>query len=194
MRRLQRQENCRERLKGLFSLFLYVVRRIYVYYYKEEQRVDFIFYLIFIIIAMPFAICTVIVFISYSRLNKILNRAHEMTATATGVISSVTTVYRRNQSFRWRNEYPTITFHAEGIDVCIEAKYAEKSKGTYALGESYQICYVPGEPACCIIEEFRTKMQRSRKNKRIGFIILLILTFNLLSTTIMGMLGIEWKN
>lgn len=150
---------------------------------------DSSFYYIFIVIALLFAIWAVFVYLGYQKLNKILKRTHEMTETTTGVITSIPTVCRRNQTFRWRNEYPIITFHAEGIDVCIEATYAERAKGTYDLGQSYHISYVPGEPACCVIDEFRTKMQKSCKYRLVGFVILVIITFNIFSTTILEMLG-----
>ena len=44
------------------------------------------------------------VFRNYKEQSQRLNRAHEMTGTANGVISELVEVRRRNRSFRWKNE------------------------------------------------------------------------------------------
>ncbi|MCB7319102.1 DUF3592 domain-containing protein [Lacrimispora sp. 210928-DFI.3.58] len=136
--------------------------------------------LIFFIIALFFFVIGLIVFSNFRRLGKILNRAHEMTGVTKGTISEVVTVRRRNRSFRWKNEYPVISYQVNGKAYTTRLEFAEKRRGKYELGGSYTVRYIPSDPDCCVVDEFRKAMQRSRTSSLIGAVILFIFTFNTL--------------
>ncbi len=119
-------------------------------------------------------------FSRYKRLGTALNRAHEMTQTATGSISEVVTVTRRNRSFRWKNEYPVITYAANGKQYMVHMDWAEKRRGHYKLGGSYKVCYVPADPGCCVVEEFRKAMQKTRTQSLIWAVVLGLVALNML--------------
>ena len=64
---------------------------------------------IVLVIVLLMAIGAWTFFRRYKSLASPLNRAHEMSMTTDGTISKLVTVYRRNRSFKWKNEYPVIT-------------------------------------------------------------------------------------
>ena len=133
---------------------------------------------IVLVIALLFAAATWSFFRRFKRLSTALNRAHEMTAKVEGSISEVVEVRRRNRSFRWRNEYPVITYTVGGQTLTTRLDWAEKRRGYYTVGERQTVCYVPSEPSCCVVESFRSSMQRSRTQSLIWTIVLALLTFN----------------
>ena len=118
----------------------------------------------------------------FKKVSSILNRAHEMTATANGRISEIINVRRSNRSFRWTNEYPAITYTVDNKDYTTKLDYAEKRKGHYSLGGNYRVCYSPSDPSCCIVEEFRKPMQSNRTQSLVFTVIFAIITFNCIIT------------
>ncbi len=118
----------------------------------------------------------------FKKVSSILNRAHEMTATANGRISEIINVRRSNRSFRWTNEYPAITYTVDNKDYTTKLDYAEKRKGHYSLGGNYRVCYSPSDPSCCIVEEFRKPMQSNRTQSLVFTVIFAIITFNFIFT------------
>ena len=118
----------------------------------------------------------------FKKVSSILNRAHEMTATANGRISEIINVRRSNRSFRWTNEYPAITYTVDNKDYTAKLDYAEKRKGHYSLGGNYRVCYSPSDPSCCIVEEFRKPMQSNRTQSLVFTVIFAIITFNFIIT------------
>ncbi|MCI9201839.1 MAG: hypothetical protein HFI03_15945 [Lachnospiraceae bacterium] len=118
----------------------------------------------------------------FKKVSSILNRAHEMTATANGRISEIINVRRSNRSFRWTNEYPAITYTVDNKDYTTKLDYAEKRKGHYSLGGNYRVCYSPSDPSCCIVEEFRKPMQSNRTQSLVFTVIFAIITFNFIIT------------
>lgn len=118
----------------------------------------------------------------FKKVSSILNRAHEMTATANGRISEIINVRRSNRSFRWTNEYPAITYTVDNKDYTTKLDYAEKRKGHYSLGGNYRVCYSPSDPSCCIVEEFRKPMQSNRTQSLVFTVIFAIITFNFIVT------------
>ena len=118
----------------------------------------------------------------FKKVSSILNRAHEMTATANGRISEIINVRRSNRSFRWTNEYPAITYTVDNKDYATKLDYAEKRKGHYSLGGNYRVCYSPSDPSCCIVEEFRKPMQSNRTQSLVFTVIFAIITFNFIIT------------
>ncbi|HBA69785.1 MAG TPA: hypothetical protein DCZ40_10585 [Lachnospiraceae bacterium] len=118
----------------------------------------------------------------FKKLSTELNRAHEMTAAVSGTISEVVSVRRRNRSFRWTNEYPVITYTVDSKNYTVNLEFAEKRKGHYNIGGIYRVCYVPSDPSCCIVDEFRKPMQSSRTQAIVWTVIFGILTFNFLVT------------
>lgn len=129
-------------------------------------------------------------FCKFKQLSAALNRAHEMTQTADGSISELVDVRRRNRSFRWTNEYPVVSFSANGKQYSVQMDFAEKRKGHYRLGSSCRVCYVPHDPQCCIVEEFRKPMQRSRTHYLIYVVIFCVLTFNAVTSGLGSFLSI----
>ena len=118
----------------------------------------------------------------FKKVSSILNRTHEMTATANGRISEIINVRRSNRSFRWTNEYPAITYTVDNKDYTTKLDYAEKRKGHYSLGGNYRVCYSPSDPSCCIVEEFRKPMQSNRTQSLVFTVIFAIITFNFIIT------------
>lgn len=131
------------------------------------------------VIGILFAVFAFINFRNFRKRNGILGRAHEMTGNVNGTITDLVTVYRRNRSFRWKNEYPVITYRVNGKEYTVKLEFAEKRQGSYSLGESYRVCYVPSEPSCCIVEEFRKSLQSSRTRALVGTVVLCVFLFNI---------------
>lgn len=115
----------------------------------------------------------------FKQMSNALNRAHEMTGTASGYISELVDIRQRNRSFRWTNQYPIIKYTVDAKDYTVKLDFAEKRKGQYDLGGNYRVCYVPSDPSCCIVEEFRKSMQRSRTQALVWTVIFAVITFNL---------------
>lgn len=139
---------------------------------------------IILVIALLIGMGAWTVFRNYKEQSRLLNRAHEMTGTANAVISELVEVRRRNRSFRWKNEYPVLSYQVNGKNYTVHLKFAEARKGKYSLGGEYTVRYVPGEPECCIVDEFRSKMQKSRTGNLIGLVVLVILLINILSSIV----------
>ena len=144
---------------------------------------------IVLVIALLFAAATWSFFRRFKRLSAALNRAHEMTGKTEGYISEVVEVRRRNRSFRWRNEFPVIAYTVDGQNLTTRLDWAEKRRGHYTVGERQTVCYVPSDPSCCVVEAFRSSMQKSRTQALIWTIILALLTFNCVSGAITQMLS-----
>ena len=145
---------------------------------------------IFLVIALIFAGVAFAVFSKFKKLGKLLNRAHLMTAKAEGTISELVTVRRRNRTFRWTNQYPIVSYQVNGKSYTTALTFAEARKGKYRLGGNYTVYYIPNEPDCCIVDEFRSKMQSSRTMNLVGVVILAILTCNMLFGALTTMLGL----
>lgn len=133
--------------------------------YLVSGAISLVFFLIIALVAWTF-------FRRYKNLNNALNRAHEMTMTADGTISEIVTVARRNRSFRWKNEYPVISYTANGKVYTVHMNWAEKRAGHYDRGGKYRVCYVPADPGCCVVEEFRKPMQKARTQSLVWTVIL----------------------
>ena len=114
----------------------------------------------------------------FQKMNGLLNRAHEMTGTAEGRISEVVRVRRRNRSFRWTNEYPIISYTVNDKNYTVNLDFAEKRKGHYNLGGNYRVCYIPSDPSCCIVDEFRKPMQSNRTQSIVVTVIFAFFAFN----------------
>lgn len=127
-------------------------------------------------------------FRNFKQRNSLLSRADEMTGSVGGQISDVVKVYRRNRSFRWKNEYPVITYSVADRDYTVKLEYAEKRSGHYNIGERCRICYVPTDPSCCIAEEFRKALQSARTRSLAGMVILGIFCFNIIFSLITGLM------
>ena len=142
---------------------------------------DSTFYLvcgaIVLVIALLFAAATWSFFRRFKRLK------------TEGYISEVVEVRRRNRSFRWRNEFPVIAYTVDGQNLTTRLDWAEKRRGHYTVGERQTVCYVPSDPSCCVVEAFRSSMQKSRTQALIWTIILALLTFNCVSGAITQMLS-----
>lgn len=143
--------------------------------------------LLVLVFSLFFLVMGLIVLRNFRKLGKILNRAHEMTAETTGTISELVTVRRRNRTFRWNNEYPVISYQVNGKTYTMHITYAEKRKGKYNLGGSYNVRYVPSDPGCSVVDEFRKAMQKSRTSSLIGAVILFIFAFNTLCGALSSM-------
>lgn len=133
---------------------------------------------IVLVIVLLMAIGAWTFFRRYKSLASPLNRAHEMSMTTDGTISKLVTVYRRNRSFKWKNEYPVIAYQANGKDYTIHMKWAEKRQGHYQLGGKYRVCYVPADPGCSVVEEFRQQMQKARTQSLIWTVVLAFFAVN----------------
>ncbi|MCI8949565.1 MAG: hypothetical protein HFG49_05905 [Lachnospiraceae bacterium] len=147
-------------------------------FYLVVAGISLVFVLLIAFVAWTF-------FSRYKRLGTVLNRAHEMTKTATGTISEIVTVTRRNRSFRWKNEYPVISFAANGKQYTVHMDWAEKRKGHYDLGGTYKVCYVPADPGCCVVEEFRKTMQKTRTQSLIWTVVFGLVALNMLFSIIL---------
>ncbi len=123
-------------------------------------------------------------FRNFKKRSNLLNRADEMTGSVSGRISEVVKVYRSNSSFRWKNEYPVITYSVGDRDYTAKLDFAEKRAGHYSIGDTYRVCYVPSDPSCCIVEEFRKALVSARKRSLIGMVVLCIFFLNLIYSLI----------
>lgn len=141
-------------------------------------------------ISILFAVLVWYNFRNFRKRNELLNRAHEMTGNVDGYISELVTVYRRNRSFRWRNQVPVITYPVGDKDYVVKLDYVEKREGHFNIGDTYHVCYVPSDPSCCIVEEFRKPLQRSRTVSLIGVVILCMFLFNLLFSLVLELIKI----
>lgn len=135
---------------------------------------------IVMVIGLLFAALAWTFFRRFKRLSTALNRAHEMTQTADGSISEIVTVTRRNRSFRWRNEYPVIAYTANDKRYTVHLNYVEKRAGHYQTGGHYRVCYVPHDPGCCVVDEFRKQMQKARTQYLIWTVVFAFFTFNMI--------------
>lgn len=127
-------------------------------------------------------------FRSYSSVKKVLKREGEMTTVTEGTIAEVVAVRRRNRSFRWVNEYPVISYQVNGKTYTAHLTYAEKRRGKYKAGGSYRIHYVPSEPDCCIVDDFKKKMKQSNTATLISFAIAAFFAFNVTCSLILQLI------
>ncbi len=136
--------------------------------------------ILYLVIGALLGFCTWKAFGAYQNSKNILKKSVEMTSTATGTLSNLVTVRHRNRSFRWVNEYPEITYQADGMEYKTSLNYAEQRRGKYTLGTTYTVRYIPSEPTCCIVEGFEKKLKGSSRGNLIGAILLAFFTFNML--------------
>ena len=122
-------------------------------------------------------------------LGKVLKRRAEMTARLPGTISDVKVVSRRNRSYRWNDEIPVVSYTLGGALQTMEVPQAEARAGRYRVGTPCTVLYVPGEPDCCLIEEFAGKMASARRNALIAGILFAVFAFDLLSSAIVMLAG-----
>lgn len=137
-----------------------------------------------LVLAVVLALIAFLFFRRFKKLNDVLNSALDMSSSTSGTISSLAEVRRRNRSFRWINEYPIITYTVDGRPYTVNLDYAEKRKGYYSLGSNYRVCYNPSDPSCCIVDEFRKPMTRTRTQNMVIAIILFLFAFNLVWSAI----------
>ncbi len=152
-----------------------------------DSSVQMVAWIISALIAALMGGLTFMNFRNFKQRSNLLNRASEMTGSVGGKISDVVQVYRRNRSFRWKNEYPVITYSVGDRDYTVKLEYAEKRAGHYNLGERCRICYVPTDPSCCIVEEFRKSLQSARKRSLVGMVILGLFFLNIVFSLITGL-------
>lgn len=136
--------------------------------------------LIMLVIAVILGFCARNCFRKYQKINQLLKRESEMSATTTGTISDLVTVTRRNRSFRWKNQYPIISYQVNGQEYKVTLDYAEKRMGSYQMGGSYQIYYIPSEPENCIIDYFKKDTIKCRRSNLISTVLLAIFAVNLI--------------
>lgn len=148
-----------------------------------------IFGIVFLVIALGFLLIVWLLFKKYKSINAILNREREMTGMIRGSIKEVVKVRRRNRSFRWTNEYPVVAYTVDGKEYTTAINYAEKNSGYYRIGGTCDIHYIPSEPECCVVEEFRKQLQKSRTSYLVGTVIVAFMTFNMLVAAITQILG-----
>ena len=150
----------------------------------EDQSMNTMILIILALIGLLFIVWFVTLFTRYKKQNKALHRAHEMSASVEGTITDLVRVTHRNRSFRWKNEYPIITYTVNGKSYETALDFAEKRKGNYEMNARYQVYYIPEEPQICIVDEFRSKMQSSNRNYLIGMVVLAFFLFNIVFTAI----------
>lgn len=147
-------------------------------------------YLIIFIIGLLLAAAAWTFFRRFQKLSNTLKRSGEMTATANGTIKELVNVRRRNRSFRWTNQYPIIAYTVNGKEYTVKLDYAEQRSGYYVTGGSYPVSYIPSEPECCIVEEFRKKMNRAKTSNLVTTVIFGFFVCNILASTVMKLLGL----
>lgn len=145
-----------------------------------DKSMGIIFLVIFLILAALFYA----VWRNYQKMNRVLNQAHNLNGNAEGTVKELVTVYRRNRSFRWKNEYPVIAYNVNGQTYETALAFAEKRAGSYDMNGHYTVCYLPEDPTVCIVEEFRSKMQSNTKQKLVGMVVLVFFMINMLFAAI----------
>ena len=100
-------------------------------------------------LGLLFAALAFMNFRNFKKRSGLLKRAQEMTGSVNGRVSELVTVRRSNRSFRWKNEYPVVSYQVNGKEYTVSLDFAEKRKGSYSLGETYRVNYVPSDPSCC---------------------------------------------
>lgn len=150
---------------------------------QEERQMDSSFNMtmggLLLVIGAVMALCFYGVLYAYRKMNRVLNQAHLLSGQCQGTIKELVVVKHRNRSFRWKNEYPLISYTVNGTEYETAIDFAEKRAGKYDPNAVYTVCYLPEDPSVCIVEEFRTKMQKSCKAKLVGMVVFGILTFNI---------------
>ena len=130
-------------------------------------------------LGLLFAALAFMNFRNFKKRSGLLKRAQEMTGGVNGRVSELVTVRRSNRSFRWKNEYPVVSYQVNGKEYTVSLDFAEKRKGSYSLGETYRVNYVPSDPSCCIVEEFRKQLESSRVRALAGMVVLCLFLFNI---------------
>lgn len=136
--------------------------------------------IIFLVLALVFIAWFYVVWRSYQKMNHVLNQSHKLTGNTEGTTKELVSVYRRNRSFRWKNEYPVVAYTVNGHPYETAITFAEKRSGSYNMNDRYTVCYLPEDPSVCIVDEFRSQMQSSSKRKLVGMVVLVFFTFNIL--------------
>ncbi len=139
------------------------------------------------VIGLLLAVAAWTYFRRFQKLSTTLKRSGEMTATANGTIKELVSIRRRNRSFRWTNQYPIVSYTVNGREYTAKLDYAEQRSGYYTTGGSYPVSYVPSEPECCIVEEFRKKMERAKKSNLIAMVVFGILVCNILASCVINL-------
>ncbi len=128
----------------------------------------------------------------YARVNTVLKREKEMQDSCRATVVELVEVRRSNQTFRWKNQYPILSYEVDGKEYRCKADFAEKRKGQYFVGEQYDIRYVREEPEVAIITEFLPIMKRTRIINMIVGALFTLFTFNLITGIIQVLLfGVE---
>lgn len=140
--------------------------------------------IIYVAIAAILIFATISFFRRYKKLNDVLKNESELSGRAEGSISAVEEVRHRNRSFRWVNEYPVITYTANGKLYNVNLDYAEKRSGHYSLGGSYTVRFNPSDPSSCFVEEFRKQMKSYRTQALVVTIIFGFFSCNLIISAI----------
>ena len=149
--------------------------------------VGMVAWLVAAVIAILFGALAFVNFRNFQKRSALLNRAKDMTGSVDGRISEVVKVYRRNNTFRWKNEYPVVAYQIDGRDYTVKLEFAEKRSGPYRIGDTCQVRYVPAEPSCSIVEEFRKPLESARTRALAGAVILGLFFLNALFSLINGL-------
>ena len=66
------------------------------------------------VLGLLFAALAFMNFRNFKKRSGLLKRAQEMTGSVNGRVSELVTVRRSNRSFRWKNEYPVVSYQVNG--------------------------------------------------------------------------------
>lgn len=128
----------------------------------------------------------------FKTLSDILKKESGMQQTTVATVVEMPVIRRSNQSFRWKNEYPVLSYQVNGKEYKYHANFAEKRKGYYQIGQTYQIKYNANEPEVCIVNDFLPTMKRTRIVGLVIGAIFALGTFNLIVGSIQVLLfGLE---
>lgn len=108
----------------------------------------------------------------YKKNSMLLKRKNEMGGLTQGEISGLEKIRRRNRSFRWTNEVPTVSYKVGDRVYKVELPEAEARVGTYAIGTPCTVHYITSEPDVCLVEEFEKKIKSSKTNRMIAAVLL----------------------
>ena len=134
---------------------------------------------LFLLIALMLGIVAFTQLKQFEKIASILKKEKDMQETTVATVVETIEIRRRNQSFRWKNEYPILAYQINGKEYKYEATFAEKPKGKYQIGETYQIKYNANEPEICIVNDFIPTMKRTRTIGLVIGVIFALGTFNL---------------
>lgn len=156
----------------------------------DDASFTLVMALIMLVVMALFVFIAVTQFRVFRRNSTLLKRKSEMMGNVTGQISSVEQVRRRNRSFRWTNEIPTVSYVVNGVKYDVEIDAAEARAGAYQVGKPCTVHYVLSEPDCCLVEEFEKKIKSQKNGALVATLLLAFFSCNIFFSVLGSLIAV----